>query len=137
VGASCASFQVLRFAIDSRDPLRSGCVYRYKDGGGRDIFVCITESIEFRCDFGEAVVLVGAGTSAAVSKPVPPARSRTLADIAASEQPAAKAFRLCAADDAESWVGLCRVDEVIEASCGGEGELKSSGWTSSSELKQF
>lgn len=128
---------VLRFTRESREPLRSGAVYRQNSSGGRDVFVHIRERLQLRMELGEVTVTVTDRDGNVLTRPTPPPRTVLLAQLAESDAAVAKALRLNAEEDAKSWVGLYRIYEVVEADVGGQDALKKRGWGSAHDLRRF
>ncbi len=128
---------VLKMVRDSPEPLRMGAVYRRNAAGGRDIFLHIQETLHARAEFGEVTVTVTDADGNVITRPAPPPRTVTVAQLAATDTAVAKAMRLLAAPDHKSWVGMYRIHEVIEADVGSENALKKRGWGSAHDLKRF
>ena len=128
---------VLKLMRDSPESLRTGAVYRRNASGGRDVFVHIQETCHVRAEFGEVTVTVTDADGNIITRPAPPPRTVTIAQLAATDSSVAKAMRLLAAPDHKSWVGMYRIHEVIEADVGSEHALKKRGWGSAQDLKRF
>lgn len=133
----CVLSGVLKMTRDSPEPLRTGAVYRRNAAGGRDVFLHVQETLEFRAEFGEVTVTVTGADGNVITRPAPPPRTVTIAQLAATDTSVAKAMRLLAAPDHKSWVGMYRIHEVIEADVGSECALKKRGWGSVPDLKRF
>lgn len=133
----CVLSGVLKMMRDSPEPLRTGAVYRRNASGGKDIFVHIQETLQLRAEFGEVTVTVTDAQGNVITRPSPPPRTVTIAQLAVTDASAAKAMRLLAAPDQKSWVGMHRIHEVIEADVGSENALKKRGWGSVQDLKRF
>jgi hypothetical protein len=131
----CVLSGILKLTRDSPEPLRTGAVYKKNAAGGRDVFVHIHETLHARTELGEVTVTNSNGN--VVSRPTPPPRTVTIAQLAAVDNAVTKAMRLLAAPDHRSWVGMYRIHEVIEADVGGEHTLKKCGWGSAQDLKRF
>lgn len=127
----------LRLARRSREPLRSGAVYRQNATGCRDVFVQIRETLRLRMELGEVTTTVTDGGGTVLTRPTLPPRTVLLAQLAAFDAAVAKALRLHAEDDAKSWVGLYRIYEVVEADVGGQEALKKLSWGSTRDLRRF
>ena len=126
---------LLKLERNARHPLTTGGVVRRRPDGARDIFVCITESVEARCEVGEVVMSI---TDAAGNPlPAPPPRAVRIAELAASEPEVNRAMRLLAAPDSQMWVGLYRTYEVVEHDVGGQKVLESRGWTPAGSIGRF
>ncbi|MFT0547824.1 hypothetical protein ACMHYO_16030 [Allopusillimonas ginsengisoli] len=128
---------VLKMMRDSPEPLSTGAMYRRNAAGGRDIFLPIQDIVEVRAEIGEATVTVTDANGNVITRPAPPPRTVTIAQLAATDASVAKAMRLFAAPDHKSWVGMYRIHEVIEADIGSENALKKRGWGSAQDLKRF
>lgn len=126
---------VLKLMHDSREPLRQGAIFWASDDGGRDTFVRVRGFRPVR--FGTPTLV----QTDAASKPLPahsaPSRAAAMLQVAAGDVAVSKVLRLLGAADAESWVGLYRVHEVIEADVGGQHTVQTLGWTSLDDLKRF
>lgn len=133
----CVLSGVLKMVRDSPEPLRAGAVYRRNAAGGRDVFLHIQETLHVRAEFGEVTVTTTDADGKVITKPAPPPRTVTVAQLAATDTSVAKAMRLLAAPDHKSWVGMYRIHEVIEADVGSESALKKRGWGSAQDLKRF
>lgn len=133
----CVLSGVLKIVRDSPEPLRTGAVYRRNAAGGRDVFLHIQETLHVRAEFGEVTVTVTDAEGNVITRPAPPPRTVTIAQLAATDTSVAKAMRLLAAPDHKSWVGMYRIHEVIEADVGSENALKKRGWGSTQDLKRF
>jgi hypothetical protein len=110
-------------------------VYRRNAAGGRDVFLHIQETLQVRAEFGEVTVTDADGN--VITRPAPPPRTVTIAQLAATDTSVAKAMSLLAAPDHKSWVGMYRIHEVVEADVGSESALKKRGWGSLQDLKRF
>ena len=128
---------VMKLSRNSSEALSTGAVYRRNAAGGRDVFVILQETIQVRVEAGDVLVQVTDSEGNVVVKPSPPPRSIAIANLSAADMPVAKAMRLFAAPDAQTWVGLYRIYEVIEADLGGESAFKNSVLCSASDLKRF
>ena len=128
---------VLKMMRDSPEPLRTGAVYRRNATGGRGVYLHVQETLQVRAEFGEVTVTVTDADGNVITRPVPPPRTLTIAQLAATDTSVAKAMRLLAAPDHKSWVGMYRIHEVIEADVGSENALKKRGWGSTQDLKRF
>lgn len=133
----CILSGVLKLMRDSPESLRTGAVYRHNASGGRDVFVNIQETLHVRAELGEVTVTVTDAEGHIITRPAPPPRTVTIAQLAASDLSVAKAMRLLAAPDRKSWVGTYRIHEVIEADIGSEHALKKRDWGSAQDLKRF
>jgi len=133
----CVLSGVLKLMHDSPEPLRTGAVYRRNASGERDVFVHIQETLQVRAKFGEVTVTVTDADGNVITRPLPPPRTVTIAQLAASDPSVTKAMRLLAAPDHKSWVGMYRIHEVIEADVGSEHALKKRGWRSAQDVKRF
>jgi hypothetical protein len=125
----------LTFVRGSDEPLQSGAVYLRHTDGHRDIFVLL-EGITIRTEVGD----IGASITncdGAVREVTPPPRPTvSLTRAALSDAAISKALRLLGSD-ANTWVGLYRLHEVVEADVGGEHQMVKRGWGSSRQLKRF
>ena len=128
---------VLKLFRGSPQPLRPGAVCRINAQGGRDAFVRIIESAHAIAEAGLISVSVTDSSRNLVQVPIPPPRTIGAAVLALRDEAVAKAMRLHAAPDYNSWVGLYRVHEVIEADVGGEHQLRRRAWGSPADLKRF
>ncbi|MDP2200808.1 MAG: hypothetical protein Q8K07_02225 [Methylicorpusculum sp.] len=128
---------VFKTARGAHEPFRSGAVYRQNEAGGRDVFAHIREGLQVRCEAGEVTMTITDSQGNVVNKPNPPPRTRLLAQLASSDVAVAKVMRLCVDKDSESWVGLYRIYEVVEADVGGQKAFASHGWGSINDLKRF
>ncbi len=133
----CALSGVLKLCRGSHEPLRPGAVYKRNAAGGRDIFLHLRDTLQVRVEFGEVTVTVTDSQGNVVTKPPPPPRSIAITRLALADAAVAKAMRLLSAEDSETWVGLYRIYEVVEADVGGELALKKRGWGSAGDLKRF
>ena len=93
--------------------------------------------MQLRGELGEVTVTVIDAQGNVVIKAPPQPRTIALAMLARSDSAVAKALRLLSAADSNSWVGLYRIYEVVEADVGGESALKTCGWGSPADLKRF
>ena len=123
---------VLRVGRGTADRLRPGAVYRRTANGGRDVFVHVSDTLRLRMDVGEATVILSGE-----NRPAPPPRTVEISRLASNDPTIAKALRLLSASDSRSWVGLYRIYEVVEADVGGEKQLQTLGWISSTILRRF
>lgn len=128
---------VLKFVRGSRELLRTGAVYKRHPNGSRDVFVHIHDSINVRVEMGEVTVTVTDVEGNIINRPSPPPRTVSISALAARDEAVGKVMRLIAAPDANTWVSLYRMHEVIESDIGGECSLKKTGWGSMSDLKRF
>ena len=133
----CILSGVLKITRDSPEPLRTGAVYKQNASGGRDVFVHIQETLNVRAEIGEVTVTVTDSEGNSITRPAPPPRTVAIAQLAVIDPSVAKAMRLLASPDHKSWVGMYRINEVIEADMGGEHTLKKCGWGSAQDLKRF
>ena len=133
----CVLSGVLKMMRDSPEPLRTDAVYRRNASGGRDVFVHIQEALQVRSELSEVSVTVADADGNVITRPAPPPRIVTIAQLAATDTSVAKAMRLLAALDHKSWVGMYRIHEVIEADVGSESALKKRGWGSARNLRRF
>lgn len=127
----------LKVVRDSPEPLRTGAVYRRNAAGGRDVFLHVQEILHVRVELDEVTVTVTDADGKVITRPAPPPRTVTIAQLAATDTSVAKAMRLLAAPDHKSWVGMYRIHEVIEVDVGSESTLKKRGWGSAQDLKRF
>jgi len=127
----------LKLALRSMEPLKRGAVYRQRSGGGRDVWVFISETIPIRVAGGDVTVTVTGADGKVVTRPSPPPKTLLFAQIAARDPAVAKVLRLQVAPDSDSWVGLYRIYEVIAHDLGGEESFKQVGWGSPQDLKRF
>jgi len=125
---------VLKFVIDSREPLRTATVYKIHADGRREIFQHMTETLVLR-DECEATLIDAQGN--VVTSPVTISRTTAITAIAKTDSAVAKAMRLLAAPDVGTWVGFYRIYEVIEDDVGGESGLRQYGWAPESERRRF
>ena len=128
---------VLKFGRGSRELLRAGTVYKWHSDGSRDVFVHVHDSIQVRVEMGEITVSVTDAEGNVIIRPSPPPRTVSISALAVRDEAVKKVMRLIAALDANTWVGLYRMHEVIEADVGGERLLQKTGWGSSKDLKRF
>jgi hypothetical protein len=128
---------ILKLVRDATEPLRTGAVYRANAAGGRDVFEHIHEGVSARSEAGIVGVTTTDKEGNVVSVPPPPPRTIALSKLALADDTVAKAMRLIAATDSNSWVNLYRIHEVVEADMGGEHSLKKRAWGSSRDLKRF
>ena len=128
---------VLKLSRGFHEPLRTGAVYKRNAAGGRDVFVHIRDTLQIRAEAGDVTVTVTDSEGKVVTKPLPPPRTIAIARLALTDAAVAKAMRLLSAADSQTWVGLYRIYEVVEAEVGGEPALKTRGWGSSGDQKRF
>jgi hypothetical protein len=121
----------------NRDRLLAGSVMRMNASGGWDVFVHIHEMLTNVTDFFSATVEVADAHGNQVPVKTHRPRSMLIMNLAFSNSDVAKVLRLLAAQDAESWVGLYRIFEVIECSAGGSAALLTKGWGSHADLRRF
>jgi hypothetical protein len=133
----CVLSGVLKLARGSHEPLRAGAVYKPNAAGGRDVFVHLHDTLQIRAELGDVTVTVTDAQGNVVTKPARPPRTIAIARLAATDAAVAKAMRLLSATDSQSWVGLYRIYEVVEADAGGEPAFKKRGWGSAGDLKRF
>ncbi len=125
----------LGFARSSDEPLRSGAIYLRHLDGRRDVFLLL-EGIAARMEVGDLSVSI-IDRHGAVLKIAPPAQPTvSLVSAALNDKAISKALRLLGSD-ANTWVGLYRLHEVVEADVGGEHRMLKNGWGSSRQLKRF
>lgn len=129
---------ILKLERDARDGLKYLAVFRLNPAGGRDVFVSIHESLQFRLEMGAVIAVVtDAAGNVIAQPPPPPPRSAVLLRLAAGDTAIAKVLRLLSASDAMTWVGLYRIHEVIEDDVGGQHKLERQGWGSADDLRRF
>lgn len=128
---------VLKFARGSRELLRAGAVYKRHSNGSRDVFVHIHDSIQVCVEMGEVTVSVTDAEGNVIHRPSPPPRTVSISALVVRDEAVKRVMRLIAAPDANTWVGLYRMHEVIESDVGGERSLKKRGWGSAQDLKRF
>lgn len=130
---------ILKLERDASDGLKYCAVYRQNPNGGRDIFVCIRESLQVRGgEMGTVTAVVTDAAGNVITQPEPsPSRSAVLLQLAAGDAAIAKVLRLLSAPDAMTWVGLYRIQEVIEGDIGGQHKLEKQGWGSAEDLRRF
>lgn len=127
---------VLKLVRNSDEPLRAdGAVYRRAPDGRRDVFMHIQETLKIKVEMGDVELRV-TDAQGVVREVAPPPRSVAAARLAFADAAVARVLRLLATD-AEDWVGLYRLHEVIEADVGGEHEMVKHGWGSARQLKRF
>ena len=123
----------LRFVGHSKEPLRLGSVYRRHTDGHRDVFVHIGAT--FYVHAGVDVTLTVTDSDGCIHPPAPP-KVVTIMHLALIDPAVAKALRLLALD-AENWVDLYRLYEVVAADVGGERSMIKRGWSSEVQQKRF
>jgi hypothetical protein len=126
---------ILKLERDSREPLRQRAIFRVSDDGGRDAFVRAQGFRPIR--FGTPSMLQTDAAGNALPEQTVQSRAAAILQVAAGNIAVSKVLRLLSAADAESWVGLYRVHEVIEADVGGQHTMQTKGWTSADDLKRF
>ncbi|WP_458762818.1 hypothetical protein [Cupriavidus basilensis] len=126
---------VLKFTRDSPEPLSTGAVFKKNAAGGRDVFVFLEDGLHARCELGEIVVADSNGS--VIARPTRPSKTTTIAQLALGDAAVAKVMRLLAAPDCNSWVGMYRIYEVIEADMGGQHTLGKSDWGTPKDLDRF
>ncbi|CBJ39338.1 conserved protein of unknown function [Ralstonia solanacearum CMR15] len=126
---------VLKVTRDSPEPLSTGAVFKKNAAGGRDVFVFIVDGVQARCELGEIVVADSNGS--VIAGPTRPSKTTTVAQLALGDAAVGKVMRLLAAPDCNSWVGMYRIYEVIEADIGGQHKLEKAGWGAAKDLDRF
>lgn len=126
---------VLRIARDSPEALSTGAVFKENGADGRDIFLFLSDGVRARCELGEFNVADGNGN--VVATPPKPSKVTSISQLASASPAVAKAMRLLAASDYNTWSGLYRLYEVIEADVGGKRQLKETGWGSAKDVERF
>lgn len=125
----------LTFVRGSDEPLRSGAIYLRHPDGRRDVFLLL-EGVAARTEVGDVSVSV-TDRNVVVREIIPPPQpTLSLTSAALSDASISKALRLLGSD-ANTWVGLYRLHEVVEADVGGEHQMLKHGWGSSRQLKRF
>lgn len=133
----CVLSGILKICRGSHEPLLAGAVYKRNAAGGRDVFVQIRDSLQIRAEVGDVTLTVTDCRGNVVTNHSPPPRTIAIARLAPKDGAVAKAMRLLSAEDSQTWAGLYRIYEVVEADVGGEAALKTRGWGSSGDLKRF
>lgn len=127
---------VIRHVRGSHQPLLCAGVYRRNAAGGRDAFLRVHDA--HHTHIAGEVALIGMNVNGnAVINQTPPPRTVALANLAFSEPAVEKALRLASQVESQSWVGLYRLYELIEADIGGQAQLTSRGWSTAPALKRF
>jgi hypothetical protein len=125
---------LLRCVHGSFTPLTPGALYFVRDDGTRDIFARMVGA-EFKARFGYVTAV--ARDAKGNPLPAPPSPTQRLAALMATDLAVAKVMRLTGSADAESWVGLSRLREVIEEDVNGADAIQKLGWASRNELDRF
>jgi hypothetical protein len=128
---------VLRLMRNSPKSLCSGAVYRENAKGGRDSFVFAHEVFQVHVEAHVSGHTVTDNQGNVLSVPPPPPRTISVSKLAWANSAVAKVMRLMAAQESQTWVGLYRIHEVVEAETGGEHALKKKSWGSPKNLKRF
>jgi hypothetical protein len=129
---------ILKLTRDARDGLRYGAVCRQNPNGGQDIFVRVREFHQVRDEIDAVIAVVTDAAGHVITQPEPsPPQAAVLLHLAAGDAAIAKVLRLLSAPDAMTWVGLYRIQEVIEDDVGGQHKLERQGWGSADDLRRF
>ncbi len=128
---------ILFFAKSARTPLTIGSIRKKNAHGGDDTFVGLCEKLVLHDETGVLSVSSTDKFGNAIPQPVVRPRSAVLADLTESEPNIAKAMRLYAAKDANTWTGLYKLLEVIEDDLGGETQLLQTEWSTKEQRKRF
>lgn len=127
---------IIKIRRGTGDSIRAGHVLRRHPGGRKDVFVRL-EGAVVRCEVG----VVGVGVSDSEGRPVPQpvvaSREERLFALCCGDPAVDKLARLMAAADSESWVGLYRRYELIEADSGGQRALEARDWCASADFGRF
>jgi hypothetical protein len=127
----------LKIERNSPEPLRStGAVHRRNTAGGRDVTVPL-KGVRARFEVGDLTAVATGSQGNATTRPRPPPRTVLLEQLATSDPAVAKALRLTASVDSNTWVSLYRTYEVIEKDVGGEHALAQRAWGAVHDLKRF
>lgn len=124
----------LRWSRGSTAALSPGALFRLRDDGTRDVVARVV-SAGFVVRWGHGTLVAWDTNGEPVA--APPTASKQLVDLMARDPAVAKVMRLSGAADADSWVGLARIREVIEADAGGVTAMQAAGWASGNELDRF
>lgn len=128
---------LLRLERRGRHPLRAGAVVRRHSSGRRDIYVSITESVEARCEVGDVVMSIRDAAGNPLPATVPATRAARVAELAAADSSVEKVIRLLAASEAQTWVGLYRIYEVVESDVDGQAALERMHWGPAKDQDRF
>lgn len=128
---------ILRLVRQSHQNLRTGAVYKYRADGNRDTYVHLADSIRVHARIGDVTVYATDADGNLIEQPAAVPRTVAISALAIEDASVKKAMRLFASVDAQTWVGLYRLYEVIEADVGGEHTMRKLGWGSANDLKRF
>lgn len=127
---------ILKITRGSRQPLHASNAYKLHIDGARDYFMNIHEGAH-AVDFCDATLSATGADGSTISEPPLPPRSFRLAQRALSDPVVAKVLRLVAGDDAQTWVGMYRIHEVIKDNVGGGHLMEERGWGGTTMYKRF
>lgn len=127
----------LKMLYQSHKPLRVGGVMHRQLDGRCHVYL-EARSILGVVTFGDAEVLVSGADGQRMSVPQGPPPAVLLVALAQTDLTVAKAMRLAAMPDAETWRGLVPLFEVIEHDVMRQGaSVVKKGWTSKTQQKRF
>jgi hypothetical protein len=124
---------VARLAYRARVPLSPGHVLRIHTDGRRDVFIQVSDALHIRGVLGNVTLTYSDGTCVTIETHDP---SRDWVRAAEKDEAVSKALRLFGSD-AEDWVGLYRLFEVIEQDVGGIMQIVATGWATEDSIRRF
>jgi len=123
-----------RLALDARQPIRVGSVYRRNSKGGRDVFVFPEPAVIHVRAFAPTITVTRADGSVEVSRPADPVAEWT--GLAATDEAVSNALRLIGNGELD-WVNLYRLFEIVSADVGGAGTIALNGWSMKQSMSLF
>lgn len=123
-----------RLALDAREPIRVGSVYRRNPDGRREFYLFAEPGVFRVRGFAPTIAVTRADGTVEVSYPADPIAEWSA--LAASHDSVANVLRLLGTTDLD-WVNLYRVLEIISADVGGLHVVAAKGWASKRSIALF
>ena len=128
---------ILKLIRQSRRPLNAGPLAQLQPDGSRCQILHAADAIEITAQLGVPTVFITDENGNLLQQPPAPPATLKLANLMKNNSALAKAVRLNAASDTDTWGGLYKIMEVVKVAVGGESILCKKGWTSQRQLKRF
>lgn len=128
---------VLKITRGSDKRLRSGTVYRRKAAGEKDVYARLHDTVQAKGEIGMVTVSATDSQGDIINLRSVPPRDALLFQLARSDSAVAKALRLFAMQDSQSWGGLYRIHEVVQADICSNASFASEVLGSSSKIRRF
>lgn len=122
----------VRLSLGGRTPLHVANTAKIRPGGGRDVFITLSDTIHVRATIGVEIT-----RSDGKKEVIHPAHSVPgWIRLGLMDQNVAKALRLLGTDE-HNWVSLYRLYEVIEEDVGSLDKISNSGWATKTSIRRF